>query len=167
MNVFKKLKSLPNPIPGPDDHYISFSEAYEKETTEEYCPSLQNKKPRNIRKDVKKKKEMAWILVQLLNIEKMLSSSKKESDVNINDDDEKKNNDRDTDINGDNEKENNNRSDPVAELFKIVQINKKYTCTSAIEKSYFVAKIFPQICNICGILEGLIQYYHIIKYVMH
>ncbi|GBB99355.1 hypothetical protein RclHR1_00350011 [Rhizophagus clarus] len=86
-----------------------------------------------------------------------LSSFRKESDVDINDDDKKENNDGDTDINGDNEKENNNGSDPVAELFKIVQINKKHTCTLAIEKPYFVTRIFPQICNVCGISEGLIQ----------
>ncbi|GBB94590.1 hypothetical protein RclHR1_23880001, partial [Rhizophagus clarus] len=54
-DIFKELKGLFDFISGPDDHYISFSEAYEKETTEEYCPSLQNRKSRNIRKDVEKK----------------------------------------------------------------------------------------------------------------
>ncbi|PKC52116.1 hypothetical protein RhiirA1_482236 [Rhizophagus irregularis] len=61
------------------------------------------------------------------------------------------------DVNEDSEKENNNKDDPIAELFKIVQINKKHTCTSVIEKPYFVARIFPQICNVCGISEDLIQ----------
>ncbi|GBB90338.1 hypothetical protein RclHR1_17260004 [Rhizophagus clarus] len=72
-----------------------------------------------------------------------LSFSRKESDVNINNDDEKENNNRDTDINEDNEKENYNGSDPVVELFKIVQINKKHTCSSAIEKPYFVENELP------------------------
>ncbi|GBC01659.1 hypothetical protein RclHR1_04280016 [Rhizophagus clarus] len=39
-DVFKELKGLPDPIPGPDDHYMSFSEVYEKKITEEHCPSL-------------------------------------------------------------------------------------------------------------------------------
>ena|SRR5277367_903426 len=70
-DIFKELKGLPDPIPGPDDHYMSFSEVYEKETTEEHCPSLQNRKPRNVPSNIGKKGEMAWILVQLLSLEKM------------------------------------------------------------------------------------------------
>ncbi|CAB5367427.1 unnamed protein product [Rhizophagus irregularis] len=204
-----ELKGLPDPIPGPDDHYISFLEAYEKETTEEYCPSLRNRKPRNKSKDVEKKGENGMdfsptaqygknvrTIVKCVECNKPrvlyarhkiseeefrllqsflesieytcgvtfkglseLSSSKsrKESDIDVNDDDEKENNNGDMDVNEDSEKENNNGDDPIAELFKIVQINKKHTCTSAIEKPYFVARIFPQICNICGISEDLIQ----------
>lgn len=48
-------------------------------------------------------------------------------------------------------------TDSIAELFKLVQINKKHTCDSVIEKPYFVAGIFPQVCNICGISEDIIQ----------
>ncbi|CAI2186741.1 954_t:CDS:2, partial [Funneliformis geosporum] len=39
---------LPDPIPGLDNHYMSFSEVYEMKITEQYCPSLQNKKSQNI-----------------------------------------------------------------------------------------------------------------------
>lgn len=42
--IFKELKELPDPIPGPDNHYKPFSEVYGTNTTEEYCPSLQNRK---------------------------------------------------------------------------------------------------------------------------
>ena len=50
------------------------------------------------------------------------------------------------------------RNDPIAELFKVVQVNKKHICDSTIEKLYFVIGIFPQICSVCGIFsENLIQ----------
>ncbi|GES92876.1 uncharacterized protein LOC109590753 [Rhizophagus clarus] len=42
--IFKELKGLPNPIPGPDNHYKPFSEVYSTNTTETHCPSLQNRK---------------------------------------------------------------------------------------------------------------------------
>ncbi len=47
-------------------------------------------------------------------------------------------------------------NDSIAELFKLVQVNKKHTCNSLIEKPYFVARIFPQIYSVCGILKDLI-----------
>ncbi len=34
-DIFKELKGLPDPIPGYDNHYMSFSEVYGKETTEQ------------------------------------------------------------------------------------------------------------------------------------
>ncbi|CAI2194480.1 3437_t:CDS:2, partial [Funneliformis geosporum] len=81
-----------------------------------------------------------------------LSSSKhrREINVNINEDNEKENN-------GENLMETDSHNDPIAELFKLVQVNRKHTCSSPIEKPYFVAGIFPQICNVCRILEDLIQ----------
>ncbi|GET01947.1 uncharacterized protein LOC111130598 [Rhizophagus clarus] len=199
-DVFKELKGLPDPIPGPDDHYMSFSEIYEKKTTEEHCSSLQNRKPRNIPSNIEKKEgngmdfsptaqfgknvrtvikcvecnkprvlyachkisEEQFCLLQsfLESIEytcgitfkglSELSFSKSRREINV--------------INEDNEKENNNediegtsRNDPIAELFKVVQVNSKHTCDSAIEKPYFVAEIFPQICSVCSIPEDLIQ----------
>ena len=201
-DVFKELKGLPDPIPGPDDHYMSFSEVYEKKTTEEHCPSLQNRKPRNVPSNIGKKgengmdfsptaqfgknvrtvvkcvecnkpcvlyarhkiSEEQFRLLQsfLESIEytcsitfkglSELSSSKsrKEIDANINeDDDEKENNNEDM--------EGTSHNDPIAELFKVVQVNIKHTCDSAIEKPYFVAGIFPQICSVCGISEDLVQ----------
>ncbi|GES78781.1 hypothetical protein GLOIN_2v1717957 [Rhizophagus clarus] len=173
--------SLPDPIPGSDGHYISFSEAYEKETIEEYCPSLQNRKSKNMSKDVEKKggnsmdfsptaqygKNVKTIVkcvecsksrVLYARLSELSSSkSRKESDMDINDDDEKENDNRNMEVNEDNEKKNNNETNPIAELFKIVQINRKHTCTSVIEKPYFIARIFSQICNICGLSEDLIQ----------
>src|SRR5277367_3439925 len=76
--------------------------------------------------------------------------SREEIDANINEDEEKENNNENM--------EGTSRNDPIAELFKVVQVNKKHTCDSAIEKPYFVAGIFPQICSVCGIFsEDLIQ----------
>ena len=76
------------------------------------------------------------------------SKSRKEIDANINEDNEKENNE---------DMEGMSRNDPIAKLFKIVQVNKKHTCDSAIEKPYFVTEIFPQICSVCDISEDLIQ----------
>lgn len=41
--VFLQLKHLPLPIPAEDGHYLSFTEAYKKETTGDYRPSLLKK----------------------------------------------------------------------------------------------------------------------------
>ena len=38
------LKVLPDPIPGSDNHYLSFSQIFGKNTTEEHRPSLNTKK---------------------------------------------------------------------------------------------------------------------------
>ena len=38
--IFKKLHSLPNPMPGDDGHYKPFGEVFGKETSEEHRPSL-------------------------------------------------------------------------------------------------------------------------------
>jgi hypothetical protein len=55
LNVFNELKRLPDPILGPDKHYISFSKVYVTEITEEYCPSLQKRKSRNMPNNIEKK----------------------------------------------------------------------------------------------------------------
>jgi hypothetical protein len=196
LNVFNELKRLPNPIPGPDKHYMSFSEVYKTETTEEYCPSLQKRKSRNMPNNIEKKggngmdfsptaqfaknvrtvvkctecnkphvlyahrkiSEEEYHLLQpfLESVEYVCGlsfkgltklSSSKGICYSTDKDSEKENEDIAY------EKE----IDPIAKLFKLVQINKKHTCNSIIEKPYFVAKIFPQICNICGISEDVIQ----------
>ena len=41
---FVELKSLPDPTPGSDNHYLSFSQVFGKNTTEEHRPSLNIKK---------------------------------------------------------------------------------------------------------------------------
>jgi len=47
--------------------------------------------------------------------------------------------------------------DSIVELFQLVQINTKHTCRSKIEKSYFKARIFLQVCCLYGTLEDIIQ----------
>jgi len=37
---FKKIKPLPDPLIGEDDHYTLFDEAFQKETSEKDRPSL-------------------------------------------------------------------------------------------------------------------------------
>ncbi|CAI2187435.1 13929_t:CDS:2, partial [Funneliformis geosporum] len=47
--------------------------------------------------------------------------------------------------------------DPIAKLFKLIQINAKHTYRSEIKKSYFKAEIFLQICCICNTSEDIVQ----------
>ena len=42
--VFEKIKSFPDPMPGTDDHYLPFSEVYGSDTTEVHRPSTKRKK---------------------------------------------------------------------------------------------------------------------------
>jgi len=43
---FKQLKPLPDPTPGIDNHYLSFSHVFGQNTSEEHRPSLNLKKPK-------------------------------------------------------------------------------------------------------------------------
>lgn len=42
-DIFKKLKHIPHPTPGADDHYTPFIDPFGKPTTEEHRPSLKQK----------------------------------------------------------------------------------------------------------------------------
>ena len=44
--IFKQLNSLPDPTPGSDNHYLSFSQIFGQVTTEEHRPSLHVKTPK-------------------------------------------------------------------------------------------------------------------------
>ena len=44
--IFKQLKPLPDPTPGIDNHYLSFSHVFGQNTSEEHRPSLNLKKPK-------------------------------------------------------------------------------------------------------------------------
>jgi len=39
---FSKLFHIPDPVPGTDGHYLSFTEVFGNDTDEKHCPSLQN-----------------------------------------------------------------------------------------------------------------------------
>ncbi|GBB99346.1 hypothetical protein RclHR1_00350002 [Rhizophagus clarus] len=72
-------------------------------------------------------------------------------------DEENEDNDKDDNHNQESEKKTGHNNDPIAELFQLVQINAKHTCRSEIKKSYFVAGIFLQVCNLCGTSGDIIQ----------
>jgi hypothetical protein len=239
--IFKELKGLPDPIPEPDNHYKPFSEVYNTDTTEMYCPSLQNRKSQNIPKKAEKRsgngmdfsptaqfaKNVRTVVkcvecnksrvlyarrkisdeqYQLLQIfidsieyscgvsfkdisdlsslariaeQNRLNNNKGVVDLESeemcgenskiigkrktppNNNEENEEYDTDDDENVDRSQENEKKTgcevDPISELFKVVQINTKHTCRSEIEKSYFKAEIFVQICCLCGTSEDIIQ----------
>ncbi|PKY62867.1 hypothetical protein RhiirA4_490182 [Rhizophagus irregularis] len=45
--MFEKISNFPDPMPGNDNHYMSFEDIYGKETDEKYHPSLKNKSNNN------------------------------------------------------------------------------------------------------------------------
>ena len=241
---FKELRGLPDPIPGPDNHYKPFLEVYGTDTTEEYCPSLQNRKSRNIPKKAEKKsgngmdfsptaqyaKNVRTVIkctecnksrvlyarrkisdeqYQLLQIfidsieyscgvtfrnisdlsflpetavkqsklnnnnqieseeaqahgESSKAARKRKTLPNDNEEMDVENEKYDTDDENadcaqENEEESEHEVDLIAELFKLVQINAKHTCRSEIEKSYFTAGIFLQVCCLCGTSEDIVE----------
>ena len=46
-NVFQMLRFIPDPVPGSDNHYLPFSEAFTMKTSEEHRPSLK-RRPKKI-----------------------------------------------------------------------------------------------------------------------
>ena len=42
-DIFQMLRFIPDPVPGDDHHYLPFTEAFTKKTSEEHRPSLKNK----------------------------------------------------------------------------------------------------------------------------
>ncbi|CAG8808966.1 31523_t:CDS:1, partial [Racocetra persica] len=41
-------------------------------------------------------------------------------------------------------------NNPIQELFNCIFVNNSLTCASPIEKLYYSAKIYPDICHLCG-----------------
>jgi len=46
-NVFEMLRFIPDPVPGSDNHYLPFSEAFTMKTSEEHRPSLKRRPKKN------------------------------------------------------------------------------------------------------------------------
>ncbi|CAG8457754.1 24796_t:CDS:2 [Gigaspora rosea] len=44
-------------------------------------------------------------------------------------------------------------SDPVQKIFKNVFVNDSWTCNSPVEKPYYSASIYPEVCYLCGSLD--------------
>ncbi|CAG8789302.1 8501_t:CDS:1 [Cetraspora pellucida] len=44
-------------------------------------------------------------------------------------------------------------NDPIREIFKYVFVNDSWTCDSSIEKLYYSASIYPNVCYLCGSLD--------------
>ena len=65
-NLFQTINFIPDPVPGNEGHYMSFSDVYGTDTTEEHYPSL--KKPNKQRKTL----PFASNLTHVKNVDMML-----------------------------------------------------------------------------------------------
>ena len=78
-----------------------------------------------------------------------------EDDYDENEQDESEHEDLDDDDKSDDntEKESYDVEDPIRELFLKVFINDSWTCVSQVEKPYYSAGIYPDVCIECGSLN--------------
>ncbi|CAG8811862.1 17370_t:CDS:1, partial [Gigaspora margarita] len=44
-------------------------------------------------------------------------------------------------------------NDPIQEIFKHIFVNNSWTCDFSIEKPYYFAKIYLDVCYLCGSFE--------------
>ncbi|CAG8806607.1 44727_t:CDS:2, partial [Gigaspora margarita] len=165
LEEFELLKQLPDPFPSNDLHYKSFEELYGTITTEEHRPSLKNSKPITSKTAITTEQTN----IQVINSdttdnhsENGTSSNNTDKDniLELNDQDNNDYNDeqescKSKESNYSNVDEEVNVEVPIKILFEKVFVNDLWTCALLIERPYYSAGIYPDICYNCGSAEDL------------
>ncbi|GBB94705.1 hypothetical protein RclHR1_02400001 [Rhizophagus clarus] len=157
----KQLHFLPDPVPGEDLHYKSFKELYGMQTTEDHRTSFKSAKAKKKDKmtTIKVKHSMPFCpsavhaknVVVVVNCVKYIP--KLPDDIKENMDKEDDCNEEVQHLDSENEEFDKNMEDSICNLFSKVFVNDLWTCVSQVEKLYYSAGIYPEVCIECESLN--------------